>query len=202
MNITEHDVYAVIEYTGSIFGVVLDRSEIPEEIVQKIIRNAPDYLLTEEISVIISSQNRIEDLLGDFLRRAAPQPAYINKVARNYAQKVDLCLLLGMDSRYEKPLRAFGKLRNRFAHEPGAALERLTVDALRESLSGREKEFVEFFDEFVDRIRSSGISLPIEARFQDMSSIDQFRVLTMALWFSLYSQIEKQIQVREKSIVR
>ena len=163
------------------------------------IENSRDFLLVEEISVIISSQNRIEQSLDGFLRAAAPQPEYIKKVVRNYAQKIDLCLVLGLDSKYEKPLRAIGKLRNRFAHESGVTLEQLTINALHESLPENEQEFIHFLDEFLDRIRETDASMTVAKKFRDLSGVDQFRLMAMALWLSLYGYTERLIENRRQT---
>jgi hypothetical protein len=198
MNISKDDVYAVIRYTGSIFGVDFDPEDIPEDFVQKLLVNSQDFLLTEEIAVIISSHNRIEQALDGFLEKAAPQPKYLKKVARSYGQKIDLCLLLGLDLRYEKPLKVFGKWRNRFAHEPGITLEQLAIDELRESLPDKEQEFIVFLDEILDRIREANASIVVAKKFRDLSGVDQFRVMAMTVWLSLFGYTKHFVEIRQQ----
>lgn len=198
MNISKDDIYAVIGYTWSIFGVAFDPAEIPEDLVEKMLINSRDFSLTEEIAVIISSHNRIEQSLEVFLRGVAPQPKYIKQVAPNYAKKIDLCLLLGLDSQYEKPLKAFGRFRNRFAHESDAALELIAVDALRESLPENEQNFIEFLDEFFDRVREADSSMSVAKKFRDLSGVDQYRLMSMALWLSLYVYTGQFIESRSQ----
>jgi hypothetical protein len=70
----------------------------------------------DDLGKIVRSHNYIENELQEFIFFAAPNPTHLKFDGMEFAEKVRLALILGLNSDLKPPLSAAGTLRNKFAH--------------------------------------------------------------------------------------
>lgn len=187
MDITKEQLRNVFVQSGGLFGVEVKQIDIPQDLVDKMLPLAKDFFLEESTSMAIKFHLRIEHLLDFFLRKKAPKPEFLDKIARNYESKVSLALLLGLPKERENGLRVVGRIRNKSAHDADFAFDQRLMDALHSSFSSEEKEYIDFL---FDKIRLIETSIKDKQCFQDLEVVDQFKLLIMFLWMALYVIIE------------
>lgn len=85
---------------------------------------------------------------------------------------------MGLDEAFAKPLSSLGSLRNRFAHNLSAELDAGAVKNLYSALRAKEKEEVQ---ESFARLKRENIALQKVSRFSDLPTLDQFRLIVVAI---------------------
>src|SRR5438477_11303402 len=76
----------------------------------------------DELGAVIRAHIHIEALLLELLRLLVKDEGALRKLNHEFSQSVDLAIALGLGPEHAKGLRAFGKLRNEFAHDLNSKL--------------------------------------------------------------------------------
>lgn len=92
----------------------------------------------DDLGMVMRGQLHIEAELKRFIEATAPSPGRVRKLS--YAKRIDVALEHGLAADLEAPLRAVGRLRNRFAHRLGMVLSHDQVMKLHEAFDGFAKE--------------------------------------------------------------
>jgi hypothetical protein len=97
----------------------------------------------DELGVVIRAHIYVEARLIEFLGLLVVDQDYLNKLDLEFSQCVDLAIALGLGQEHAKGLRAFGTLRNEFAHKLDSKLSENRIKSLYESFSASDKEIVQ-----------------------------------------------------------
>ena len=97
----------------------------------------------DELGAVIRAHIHFEALLLEMLGLLVKDEGALRKLNLEFSQSVDLAIALGLGSEHAKGLRAFGKLRNEFAHDLNSKLSDNRINNLYESLSTTDKEVVQ-----------------------------------------------------------
>jgi hypothetical protein len=101
--------------------------QIPKNFIQSVINE-------DELGAVIRAHLYIEAELNNYLEACFSNPKYLNKLELPYEKSVVLAIACGLHERLEKPLKAIGTLRNKFAHRIGFTLDKSTVNSLVDTL--------------------------------------------------------------------
>lgn len=132
-----------------------------------------------------------EDVLGVVVRAAA-QVDYqliklIDEVAVHrsalgspsgwtYEQRIRIAIAMGLDPRLGPPLRSFGKIRNKYAHEVGFSLSDSDVKNLYESFDAHEKDVIQ---KVYNRTRENHPNRP--KNISELSSFEKLQIYAVSL---------------------
>jgi hypothetical protein len=97
----------------------------------------------DELGVVIRAHIYLEARLLELLGLLVRDENHLKKLNLEYSQYVDLAVALGLDQEHAKGLRAFGTLRNEFAHKLDSTLSDTRINSLYQSLSSVDKEIVQ-----------------------------------------------------------
>jgi hypothetical protein len=76
----------------------------------------------DAFGVVIRAGAYIDHELIKLLETTVLHPKALKQVPLDYAGRCALAVALGLDPRFQAPLGALGKIRNRLAHNPDATL--------------------------------------------------------------------------------
>ncbi|ULA61630.1 MAG: hypothetical protein LZF60_340171 [Nitrospira sp.] len=141
----------------------------------------------DELGAVVRAHFYVEERLLQLIGLLVKDESYIGKLNLDFSQHVHLATALGLSEGYAKGLRAFGALRNHFAHNLSATLTKERLNSLYDSLGSSEKELVH---------KAYRLSYdPHETRvpFQDLSPKDQFILIAVAL-YTLLNLVIGEIQ--------
>lgn len=130
----------------------------------------------DELGAVIRAHIHIEALLLELLRLLVKDEEALRKLNLEFSQSVDLAIALGLGPEHAKGLRAFGKLRNEFAHDLNSQLSDGRINNLYESLSTTDKEVVQ--RAYARTNSQLGISPP---SFKDLTPKEKFVLIAVAL---------------------
>jgi hypothetical protein len=130
----------------------------------------------DELGAVVRAHIHVEAKLLELIGVLVEDESYIRRLKLEFSQHVDLAVALGLNADYAKGLRAFGNLRNDFAHKLDSRLSKERVCRLYESLSSREKELVQkAFMETPPTLEDSATD------FNDCGPKSQFILIAVAL---------------------
>lgn len=130
----------------------------------------------DELGAVIRAHIHIEALLLELLRLLVKDEGALRKLNLEFSQSVDLAIALGLGPEHAKGLRAFGKLRNEFAHDLNSKLSDSRINNLYESLSTTDKEVVQLA--YARTNSQLGVSPP---SFKDLTPKGKFVLIAVAL---------------------
>ncbi|THJ21438.1 MAG: hypothetical protein CAF45_011430 [Nitrospira sp. CG24E] len=130
----------------------------------------------DELGAVVRAHIHIEALLFKLLGLLVKDEDYLRKLNLEFSQCVDLAVALGLGREHAKGLRAFGGLRNEFAHNLDSELSEGRVNNLYESLSATDKEVVQVA--YVQTNSQLGVSPP---KFKDLTPKERFVLIAVAL---------------------
>lgn len=148
----------------------------PSEGLDKI---TTDLFCQDELGAVIRSHIRVESALSSFLCKSVLKPEFLKLLRLDYDQSVSLALVLGLDKDYEKPLRALGNLRNKFAHEPDMDLSKGTINNLYSVLGAEAKKNAQTI--FLT-LKKDNASMSHFQRFGDMPPPEQLKIIVTCIW--------------------
>jgi hypothetical protein len=97
----------------------------------------------DELGVVIRAHIYVEARLLELLSLLVKDENHLKKLNLEFSQYVDLAVALGLGQEHAKGLRAFGNLRNEFAHKLDSKLSESRINNLYESFSASDKEIVQ-----------------------------------------------------------
>lgn len=166
----------------------MNTERVPENVVREVSALTADLFREDDLGVVLRVHLRIENVLNRFLNAMAPFPDYLDGASLRYYQKVRLALALGLVPEAEPSLRAFGKLRNDFAHQPDMQLDKQAISRLYNGLGSVDKALVA---NTFESMRGEYEQLRQANQFVDLSPGDQFKVITVAVWTSVRTALEQ-----------
>jgi hypothetical protein len=141
----------------------------------------------DELGVVVRAHIHIEAKLLELLELLAPEPTYLERMNLDFAQRVNLAVVLGLEAEHAPPLSALGKLRNFFAHRLDAHLTDDKINSLYEALSAGDKEVVQG-----SYLRTNTlVERPDAPPFKDLSAKERFITISVALRAMLMSAIRE-----------
>jgi hypothetical protein len=130
----------------------------------------------DALGVVIRAGTYIDYQLHMLIKECVPYPATIDRMKLDYDNKINLAIALGLDPRFGSPLKAVGKVRNKFAHRIDAALGDNEANAVFDEMAGE------------DRAKVHAIYTKMRARypkwakrFQSLDPLDRFRLTAITL---------------------
>jgi hypothetical protein len=103
-------------------------AEHPEGFIIALIRE-------DELGAVIRAQVYLEHELLGFVHKRVAAPAALTRADLSFARLVRFALALGLPSEFAKPLHAFARVRNEFAHRLDTQLTKARVDQFCQSFS-------------------------------------------------------------------
>lgn len=153
----------------------------PDEI-QRLDRLSADLIREDDLGKVIRAHIRLEGILHEFLRLSVFHPSHLRKLNLDFDQNLTLALVMGLTEDLVRPLRSLGKLRNDFAHKDEMVLTKERVNAIYESLSGRDKERIHL--QFLELKKKEPV-IDHLTKFHQLSTHDQFVMIVLMLWAGL-----------------
>jgi hypothetical protein len=133
----------------------------------------------DELGAVVRAHIHVEAKLLELLGLLVKDESYLRRLNLEFSQHVDLAIALGLNSEHAKGLRAFGNLRNDFAHKLNSELSKERVTSLYEALSSKDKESVH------KAFKKTATENQIDITFNDLTPKKQFILITTALHASL-----------------
>lgn len=130
----------------------------------------------DELGAVIRAHIHIEALLLQLLGVLAKDEKHLRKLNLEFSQYVDLAIVLGLGPEHAMGLRAFGNLRNEFAHKLDSHLSESRINSLYESLSATDKEVVQ--TAYGKTNAQLGVS---SQKFKDLTPKERFVLIAVAL---------------------
>jgi len=130
----------------------------------------------DELGAVIRAHIHIEALLLELLRLLVKDEGALRKLNLEFSQSVDLAIALGLGPEHAKGLRAFGKLRNEFAHDLNSRLSDNRINNLYMSLSTADKEVIQHA--YARTNSQLGANPP---SFKDLTPKEKFVLVAVAL---------------------
>lgn len=96
----------------------------------------------DELGVIVRAHIHVEAMLIRFLELFVANPAALDAMDLTYEQRVHLAVAFGFKKQYAAPLKAFGKLRNSFAHKINFKLKDSDVNNLYKAFDGDDRQII------------------------------------------------------------
>lgn len=145
-----------------------------------------DLLNEDVLGAVVRAHIHLEQRLRDIIHITVPYPQHIDKMNLEYSQLVELVLALGLKEQYRSPLHALGKIRNKFAHDLSAKLDKNSVDNLYNCLHKEDKGIVqEAFKKL--QVTEQGLK---RATFASVGAKGRFILIIVAIRAALEAAIE------------
>ena len=158
---------------------------VPGDVVREIGALTAELFGEDDLGTVLRVHLRIENVLEQVIEALLPAPDHLHVSGGRtirYELKVSLALALGVLTELGPSLKAFGVLRNTFAHQPNTRLDQQTVAKLYDSLGAVDR------DQVLKTFESMKLEHePLRAvpRFIDLPAGDQFKVITISVWTSV-----------------
>lgn len=130
----------------------------------------------DELGRVLRAHIYVEAKLLELLDLLVKDQSSLRRMKLEFSQNVDLAVALGLSVDHASGLRAFGKLRNDFAHKLDTALSAERVRNLYEALSPGDKDYVK------KAFKSSASAEEVTPRFEDLTPNTQFLLIATALY--------------------
>jgi len=132
----------------------------------------------DDLGAVIRTHLFIEYLLDEYLDNVFNDYKSLDLLHLEYNEKLSLASAILFKKEDSKALKAIGNLRNRFAHNLDAKLDKQTVDNLYTSLSTSDKEIVKNAHEnIIERDRGD----KKKAKFNDLPPKERFVYIAIAI---------------------
>lgn len=164
---------------------------VPEDVAREVGALTTELFGEDDLGTVLRVHLRIENVLDQVIQALLPSPDHLQLSggrAIRYELKVSLASALGVLVDLAPSLRAFGALRNDFAHQPNMKLDHQRVTKLYDSLGAVDRDQVLRTFENMKREHEQ---LRGVARFKELPSGDQFKVITISVWTSVRTALEQ-----------
>lgn len=130
----------------------------------------------DAFGVVIRAGAYVDHELIKLLEATVVHPKALKKIQLDYAGRCALAVALGLDPRFQSPLAALGKIRNRLAHNPEASLTAEDANNLYDALSSAERKMVQ--DNFAKTLKRRGQKI---VKLADQTPLDRFVLIVIVL---------------------
>ena len=138
----------------------------------------------DELGAVIRAQIYIEHELIGFIRSRLAAPDSLTDADLSYARLVRLALALGLSSEFAKPLQAFARIRNHFAHRLDTELTEARVRQFCQSFSAAMRRDADLAIENIVFPELRGSTK------ENLTSRGLFQMYSYYLWFQLCDEIK------------
>jgi hypothetical protein len=136
-----------------------------------------ELLGEDALGVVIRAAARIDYHLIKFIDEAAVHQNALGRAADwTYDQRIKIAVALGLDPRFASPLRAFGRIRNKFAHTIGYQLDDDAVRGVYEAFHATDKQIIQ---SIYAKLRASFPERP--GRMDDLAAQEKVTLYAVAL---------------------
>ncbi len=147
-----------------------------------------DALMGDDVlGVVVRGHLHLEAAVLTLIEALLPYPKEIDLDRTRFGMKVDLAHALGLTTDLRSPLKVVDKIRNRFAHTPGAKLESDEINSLYGSLSAPDREMLLAAFDATERESKT----PINKGFRELNPKEQFLFIVFALHIVLTVVIDE-----------
>lgn len=102
------------------------------------------HLISEDaLGAVVRGHLHLEGLVNTMLSQKVKDTSALSRLNLSYEKKVDLLTALGFNEALVKPLKAIGRLRNKFAHDLNTKMEKDVIDNLYASLGNFESKVLD-----------------------------------------------------------
>ncbi len=131
----------------------------------------------DQLGAVIRAHLYVEAQVNGLLGALVPYPEHLGEMRLNWGQRVELVLAMGLKTQYGPPLKALGRIRNKFAHHPEAELKEEDVNQLYSSLADEDRQIV------LESFEQTKVQQPeaILGEFRDLDIKSQFTLIVVAL---------------------
>jgi len=131
----------------------------------------------DQLGAVIRAHLYVEAQVNRLLDALIPYPEHLGEMRLNWGQRVELVLAMGLKPQYGPPLKALGRIRNKFAHNPEAELNDEDVNELYGSLADEDRQIVlESFERTKPQVPD-----PVKGGFRDLEIKSQLTLIVVAL---------------------
>lgn len=105
--------------------------------------------LTDEdaLGAVVRGHLHLEELVNVMLALRVVDTSFLKKLELSYGNKIDLLCALGLKKSLAAPLKAIGRLRNRFAHDLDTKMQPDTIDNLFDTFDSFEQKVLRIVEE-------------------------------------------------------
>jgi hypothetical protein len=96
----------------------------------------------DHLGFIVRAHIHIEHTLRHLIEISIPFPEHLDVDQLNYAMAIRITTSLGLNPRFKGPLRALGKLRNKFAHQLDAQISDEDAERFYDTFAAKEKQMI------------------------------------------------------------
>lgn len=129
----------------------------------------------DDVSVVIKAAVKIDREIAETLNHFFYDPKILETLDLTYFQRVGLLVASGFQDRFHTPLKALGKIRNRFAHQPINELSKSDVNNFYNSFSEDDKSIIQETYKIVAKSREK------KEKFSSLSARDKFTLCVITL---------------------
>ena len=148
-------------------------SELPQSLIDAAKKFAKELSGEDELGAAIRGHLHIENQLNRLLENSVKHPKLLPNL--EYAQKVDICLALGLRTELRQPLYKVGEIRNRYAHRSDYEMPKsMMVDSLTASS--------EWFREMVYDIARVMLGDESKTHFNELGPRAMFQAFMTVAW--------------------
>ncbi len=140
----------------------------------------------DDVGRVIRTFIYIETLLFYFIGRFLASSDHIKGTEFTFEHKIKIALALGLTPELGKSIKAFGNLRNKFAHNLEASLEKDTVGNLCNTLPSRGKRMMEQMHQHINSTREEHLKEP---PMNQLNPKDKFTLFSVSVINMLAAEI-------------
>jgi hypothetical protein len=100
-------------------------------------------VVEDQLGFVVKAHINIEHTLRRLIEAAIPYPEHLDIDQISYAMAIRLAASVGLNSRFKGPLQAFGRLRNKFAHQLNAQITSDEADKLYKSFATEDQRTIQ-----------------------------------------------------------
>ena len=149
-------------------------------------RFSADLLREDELGMIVRAHLHIENELRAFIQLTARSPGRFKKLT--YSKRIDVALEHGLLSELEKPLRAIGSLRNRFAHRLGTTVDQAESETISKALDILAEDIAE---SSYARTRQKLGAVEMPDRIDLLPPIERVAFYLFTIWAGVVAQTHR-----------
>lgn len=103
------------------------------------------HLVSEDaLGAVVRGHLHLEGLVNGMLCQKVNDTSALSRLNLSYEKKIDLLAALGFKESLVAPLKAIGRLRNKFAHDLNTKMQKDVIDNLYASLGNFENKVLDF----------------------------------------------------------
>lgn len=147
---------------------------------------------SDHMGVVVRGAIYIEHELIALVEENLKSPQALKGINLGYRGSVALAIAVGLDQRFQEPLLALGKQRNKFAHDPGVTISDTEANTLFNALNNADRAVVS------KTLSSLAAAYPDKFAGEKLDPMDRVRLVIVALRQAaraarMFAQLERRL---------